>query len=264
MIFVYIRIFMVVYDRENLIKKFHSQKQTSIASIKSTQKNLINHPNAVKKPSRWSRLSSCCCSCLRGKNASQEKPPSRGSIPQYIYNACPTVEQKQNGYLIYRFTNNANNNNNYNSNNSTAASPGHTPPPNSKPLILCHSCTNSSKKLNVLPDDIYQCRKTYLAHITAEYQFRTDDSPCYELKTLENSLSPMMKCRSRSFEQSATSKIRDLNTELSHSRQLKAAAVAASTTTTTITSATINTQNSFKDDVSFNSGKKEKERSCRC
>jgi hypothetical protein len=84
-----------------------------------------------------------------------------------------------------------------------------------------------------ISDDIYQYRRNYLAHVAAEYQFRNDDSPCYELKTFENSLSPLIKCRSRSFEQTATSKIRDLNTELSHSRQLKAAAVAAAAVSTT-------------------------------
>jgi hypothetical protein len=86
-----------------------------------------------------------------------------------------------------------------------------------------------------ISDDIYQYRRNYLAHLGAEYQFRTDDSPCYELKTLEKSLSPLMKCRSRSFEQATTSKIRDLNTELSHSRQLKAAAIAAAAVSTTLT-----------------------------
>ena len=84
-----------------------------------------------------------------------------------------------------------------------------------------------------ISDEIYQYRRHYLAHVPVEYQFRNDDSPCYELKTLEKSLSPLMKCRSRSFEQSSTSKIRDLNTELSHSRQLKAAAVAAAAVSTT-------------------------------
>ena len=50
-------------------------------------------------------------------------------------------------------------------------------------------------------------------------------------------MSPLIKCRSRSFEHSTASKIRDLNTELSRSRQLKAAAVAsASGVSITITS----------------------------
>ncbi|CAF5047639.1 unnamed protein product, partial [Rotaria socialis] len=63
--------------------------------------------------------------------------------------------------------------------------------------------------------------------MSSEYQFHKDDSSCIELKTLDNSFSPLTKRRSRSFEQSTISKIRDLNTELSHSRQLKAAAAAA-------------------------------------
>ena len=107
-------------------------------------------------------------------------------------------------------------------------------------------CTSSNKKLNHLTDDIYQSRRTYLAHIANEYQVRQDDSPCYELKTFEKSLSPLIKCRSRSFEQSATSKIRDLNTELSHSRQLKAAAQAAAAN-----SSPNNIQNSSQGAVSY-------------
>ncbi len=101
-----------------------------------------------------------------------------------------------------------------------------------------------------ISDEIYQYRRNYLAHIAAEYQFRTDDSPCYELKTFENSVSALIKCRSRSFEQ-ATSKIRDLNTELSHSRQLKAAAVAAAavSTASTTTTTTTNTKDASKQDV---------------
>jgi hypothetical protein len=88
--------------------------------------------------------------------------------------------------------------------------------------------------MSQISDDIYQYRRNYVAHVTAEYQFRTDESPCYELKTLENSISPLSQSQARSFEQATTSKIRDLNTELSHSRQLKAAAVAAAAISTNI------------------------------
>ncbi len=211
MVFVYIRIFMVVYDRENLIKKFHND-QSSTISIKSNQNSLINTEETSKKTSKYSKLSSCCCLCFRKTNH------------------CPNLEHKQNGYLIYRFTNNNNSNNN-NSNTSNTNSPVHTPPSNSKRSIFCHPCTNSKKKMSHIPEEIYQYRKNYAAQVTAEYQFRTDESPCYELKTIENSLSPIRKCRSRSFEQSTTGKIRDLNTELSHSRQLKAAAAGGAVST---------------------------------
>jgi hypothetical protein len=237
MIFVYIRIFMVVYDRENLIKKFHhnTNNSTHLSNIpaKSNQNGLINNGDISKNQKKISKFSSCCC-CFR-KSDSQENHSLKPSLPHYSLNNCPNIEQKQNGYLIYRFTNNNTTNNNINSTSNTS-SPVHTSPSTSKRSFFCYSCPNSRKKMSHISDDIYQYRRNYLAHLGAEYQFRTDDSPCYELKTLEKSLSPLMKCRSRSFEQATTSKIRDLNTELSHSRQLKAAAVAAAAVSTTTNS----------------------------
>jgi hypothetical protein len=231
---------MVVYDRENLIKKFHNTNNTT----KSNQNGLIIKSDLSKNKTKFQKFSSCCCYCFR-KNYSQENHPLRtSSMPHYSFNNCATIEQKQNGYLVYRFTNtntNTNNNNTTTNSNSNTTSPVHTPPSTSKTSIFCHPCTNSTKKMSNISDEIYQYRRNYLAHIAAEYQFRTDESPCYELKTFENSISPLMKCRSRSFEQSA-SKIRDLNTELSHSRQLKAAAVAAAAVSTT-------TNDALKQDV---------------
>jgi len=237
---------MVVYDRENLIKKFHNNTNTTASnqSTKSNQNGLLTNPNISNNRKRFQKFSSCCCFCFK-KSYTQENHLSRTSMPHYTFTHCPTIEQKQNGYLIYRFTNTNNNNNN----NSNTTSPVHTPSSNSKTSILCHSCTNSTKKMTNISDEIYQYRRNYLAHIAAEYQFRTDDSPCYELKTFENSISTLIKCRSRSFEQ-ATSKIRDLNTELSHSRQLKAAAVAAAAVSTaSTTTTTTNTRDTSKQDV---------------
>ncbi len=244
MIFVYIRIFMVVYDRENLIKKFHHHHNNDHHhSTKSNHNGLIHKSDQSKNKKKFQKFSSCCCFCFR-QTHSQVNHSLRPSIPHYTFNNCPTIEQKQNGHLIYRFTNNNNNNNNNNSNSNTT-SPVDTPPSNSKTSVFCHPCTNSTRKLSNISDEISQYRRNYLAHIAAEYQFRTDDSPCYELKTLEESLSPLIKCRSRSFEQATTNKIRDLNTELSHSRQLKAAAVAAAAVSTTTT----NTNETFKQTV---------------
>jgi hypothetical protein len=214
---------MVVYDRENLIKKFHSNtNQSSSLSLKSNQNSTNNHIEISNNKKRFERFSSCCCLRFR-----KQKQSLRTSSPHYLCNNCPSIEQKQNGYLIYRFTTNNT------SSNSNTNSPVHISPSNSKTSIFCHPCRNSNKKLSHTSDEIYQYRRNYLANMTAEYQFRNDDSPCYELKTLENSLSPVNKCRSRSLEQTSTSKIRDLNTELSHSRQLKAAAVAAAAVSTT-------------------------------
>ena len=202
---------MVVYDRENLIKKFHNDHASTL-SLKSNANSLINSEEFKKNKNPCLRFSSCCCRLFRKTSS---------SLPQYTYNHCPAIEQKQNGYLVYRFTNN-----NHNTHASNTNSPLHTPPTSAKSSIFCHPCTNSKKKHRHLSEEIYHYRRNYFANIAAEYQFRTDESPCYELKTFENSLSPLMKCRSRSFDQ-PTSKIRDLNTELSHSRQLKAAAVGS-------------------------------------
>jgi hypothetical protein len=220
---------MVVYDRENLIKKFHND-QASTISLKSNANSLINAEDIPKQTNKCSKLSSCCCICFRKSSS------PRSSLPHLSSNHGSNIDHKQNGYLIYRFTNNNNNSNNHNNTTygSHPNSPVTTPPTNSKRSIFCHPCTNSKKKLSNLSDEIYQYRRNYAAQATAEYQFRNDESPCYELKTLENSLSPLNKCQTRSFEQSVASKIRDLNTELSHSRQLKAAAVAAAAVSTTI------------------------------
>ncbi|CAF0755451.1 unnamed protein product [Adineta steineri] len=225
MIFVYIRIFMVVYDRENLIKKFHNNLpsnnnnnniQSSNLNLKSNQNGTINHANISNNKKKFQKLSACCCFCFRKK-----KYQDNQSLTTYpAYNNGPAIEQKQNGYLIYRFTNN---NNKHNNSNSPVNSPSIT----SKSSLFGRTCENSTKQLNNLSDEMYQYRRNYLSHVNAEYQVRNDDSPCYELQTFEDTISPLMKCRSRSFEHSAACKIRDLNTELSHSRQLKAAAVAA-------------------------------------
>ncbi|UJR23509.1 hypothetical protein I4U23_026507 [Adineta vaga] len=234
MIFVYIRIFMVVYDRENLIKKFHNNNNnnnnntlpinntnpTANLIIKSNTNGIThNIPEISAEKKKFQRISSCCCFCFRRKSSISS------------HHTCPGIEQKPNGYLIYRFTNN-NSNHNYNNYNSNTSSPRHSPSMNSKASVLSRSCPNSSKKMSNMSDDIYQYRRNYLAHTSADYQVHNDDTPCYELKSLEKLPSPLMKCRSRSFEHTSLIKIRDLNAELSHSRQLKAAAVAAASSVT--------------------------------
>lgn len=237
MIFVYIRIFMVVYDRENLINKFHDSNQnnnnninnnnnnnniSSQIPLKSNQngltstKNLSDGLNDNQKNliNKQNKSSSCCCLCSRKK--SKENPVvltqqlSSSSTNTNINTHCSNVERKPNGYLIYRFTN-------PNNNNSTN-SPPHTPPTSITKSIaattFCRPCTLSTKKIINLSDEISNYRRNYLSHIGAEYQFRTGDSPCYELKTFENSLPPLIKCRSQSFEQqSSINSTRDFNTE---------------------------------------------------
>ena len=122
----------------------------------------------------------------------------------------PIQNGNPNGYLVYRFTNPQ-----YNTNNSTNSAPN-TPPSLSKSKTFCRPCTISTKKMPNLSDEVYGHRRNYLSHKGAEYQFRTGDSPCYELKTFESSLPPLIKCRSHSFERSPTNPRRDFNTEFIH------------------------------------------------
>ncbi|CAF2855786.1 unnamed protein product [Rotaria sp. Silwood2] len=249
MIFVYIRIFMVVYDRENLIKNFRNNNnsnnntRSSNLSIKSNPNSCITNTHISNNKKQDQNFSSWCCFCFRRE--SKENLSSRTSAPHYSYNCCPTIEQKQNGYLIYRFTNNNNSNPNPNANsNINTNSPVHTRRLSAKTSIFSRSCKNPTKKLSNISDDIYQSRCNCSTHISSEYQFREDDSSSYELQTYEKTVTPLIKRRSRSFEHSTISKIRDLNTELSHSRQLKAAAVAAAAiSTTTNTKDTIKQEN---------------------
>ena len=185
MIFVYIRIFMVVYDRENLIKKFHNNptnnNQPLNVSTKSNQNGIIHNTDISTNKNKFRKCPPCCCFCFRKK--SQSLPTS---TPHYSYNNCPSIEQKQNGYLIYRFTNNNTNTNNINPvYNSDTNSPVNSPTSSSKTSLFCRPCKTPTKKLSNASDEIYQYRRNYLAHITAEYQLRNDDSPGYELKTPE-------------------------------------------------------------------------------
>jgi hypothetical protein len=219
MIFVYIRIFMVVYDRENLINKFHdstnnnnNHPSTQIPS-KSNQNGLLN----AKNPSDGSndnddnlinktKKSFCCYLCIRKK--SQENHPIINHQTSLPLINCSTIERKQNGYLIYRFTNPNNNNN-----NSTNSAPNTPSPSISKTTTFCRPCTISTKKMTNLSDEISNYRRNYLSHMGAEYKFRLGDSPCYELKTFQDSLPPLIKCRSHSFEQSLLNQTHDLNTK---------------------------------------------------
>jgi hypothetical protein len=235
---------MVVYDRENLIKKFHNNttpnnNQPSNVSIKSNHNGIMNNIDITHKKTKFQKCPSCCCFCFRKKP--QENQSLRTSIPHYPYNNCPLIEQKQNGYLIYRFTNTSTTTTN--NNNSNTNSPVHNRSTSSKTSLFCRPCKTSSKKqISNISDEIYQYRRNYLAHINTEYQFRNDDTPCYELKTFEKAVSPLIKCRSRSFEHSTASRIRDLNTELSRSRQLKAAAAAAAAAGVSTTTDSKNTR----------------------
>jgi hypothetical protein len=203
MIFVYIRIFMVVYDRENLIKKFHDDNNNTSNQISlKTNQNGTN----LKQSNKSKKSSSCCCLCFRRNS-------QKILTHQTSNHNCTNSERKQNGYLVYRFTNN--------NHNSSSNSVPDTPPLISKSTttttMFCRPCTISTKKMTNVSNDMYHSRRNYLSGFGAEYQFRTCESPCYELKTFENSLPPLIKCRSHSFEQSSSCNKPDSNTELKSS-----------------------------------------------
>ena len=220
MIFVYIRIFMVVYDRENLINKFHDNtpnnnninNSTLTISSKPNQNGVTNGSNDNDTNVAKSSTKRCFCCCLCFRKPSLQNHPMiihTTSIPQFN-NHPPNPERKQNGYVIYRFTNHQN--------NSTHSAPN-TPPLLPKTKAFCRPCTMSTKKMANLPDEVHHNRRNYLSHKGAEYQFRTGDSPCYELKTFENSLPSLIKCRSHSFEQSPTNPRREYSADFIHHPQ---------------------------------------------
>ena len=219
---------MVVYDRENLINKFHDSTQNSQnnnnnnnnsnhspvpISSKTNQNGLTNavNDNNINLGKSSKKRSLCCCLCLR-----KESPPNHHPLIIHptampsLNNHCPNPERKQNGYVVYRFTNPPTNN---------AHSAPNTPPLLPKTKTFCRPCTISTKKMSNLSDELNNNRRNYLSHKGAEYQFRTGDSPCYELKTLENSLPSLIKCRSHSFEQSPTNPRREYSADFIHHPQ---------------------------------------------
>jgi hypothetical protein len=217
---------MVVYDRDNLINKFHDNNNNNNNSpiqvpLKSNQNGLTNDNNTNLLKAK-TKKSFCCC--LRVRKKSEENHSMiihQTSIPSST-NHISNPERKPNGYLIYRFTNHHHHNNN---NNSTNSAPN-TPPSLSKTKTFCRPCTISTKKMTNLSDEVDNYRRNFLSHIGAEYQFRTGDSPCYELKTFQNSLTPLIKCRSHSFERSPTNPRHDFNTEFIHQQQLNTSIIS--------------------------------------
>ncbi|CAF4675345.1 unnamed protein product [Rotaria sp. Silwood1] len=245
MVFVYIRIFMVVYDRENLIHKFHDNKNNTSIQLPSkiNQNGLINIKNSSdgtndtnKDLTCITKKPFCCCLCFRKNSRKNNSIITHQTSLSPFNNNCLSTERKQNGYLIYRFTNNNNNNKHRSGSYSTP----NTPPLTSKATataattttttkIFCRPCTLSTRKLTRLSEETYHYRRNYLSHIGAAYQFRSCDSPCYELKTFQNSLPSLIKCRSHSFERSSTSNQCDFNTELNQNQQLKTSTIHSST-----------------------------------
>ena len=226
MIFVYVRIFMAVYDRGNLITNFQNTN-ASTTSLKPIAINgILNRNESTTKSSRLFR----CISCRCFQRSSRQDSLMTNALPVCSFNHGPAIEQKQNGYLVYRFTNGTNN---VKSSGSTAHSSQSTVPMTSKTKAstFTRSAPNKSTKfMNTISDEHYSNSRNYLTqNVVTDFAYRTEDSS----KLNETpAWIPVFRCRSRSFEQSTLSKVRDLNTELSHSRQLKAAAEAAAAITT--------------------------------
>ena len=209
MIFVYIRIFMVVYDRENLIKKFHEKNYQMPAQLplKVNQNGLINKKTSSESTSvpaddMINHQSHSCnlCSCF-------SKPIRRH--PPLIINAslsCQNHHSKlQDKSHNHRYTNQNSNN----SSNPLAS----VLTKKSASTIFRRPCSFPIKKATNLEEEISNYRRNLLSGIGAEYQFRTGDSPCYEKKTFVHSLPSLNKRRSHSLEHLPSTSKCDYNVE---------------------------------------------------
>ncbi|UJR25393.1 hypothetical protein I4U23_006741 [Adineta vaga] len=230
MIFVYIRIFMVVYDRDNLINKFHDNDNhlSTVNPLKTNSNGLNNirstsdgrNLNLSKTPHKSSLSCCCCCLCFRNKSPSKSSHLHHQPLLQIANNSIGSnFDRKANNSFIYRFPNKTNHS------SSVSSSVPNTPPAFTKKptTIFCRPCTISTRKMPNLSDEINHYRRNYLSGIGAEYQFRSDDSPCYELRTFQDSLPTLNKCRSHSFEQSPTSTKRDLTSKSNHDQSVQSA-----------------------------------------
>lgn len=172
---------MVVYGRENLIKKFQDSNQnnnmmnnsSSQMQLKLNQNGISNTKNhfdsvhdSLNKKTQ-SKMIFCCCLQRRSRNKS--------TSPPFQLNNDLNFERKTNGYLVYRFTN--------------PNSAPNTPPSIVKSTNLCRPCTISTNRMRNLSDEISEYRRNCISYIGAEYQFRTGDSPCFESKVFGHTLS---------------------------------------------------------------------------
>ena len=200
MIFVYIRIFMVVYDRENLIQKFHEKNYQSPGQVHQNglthKRTLSDGTNIAGADLRKGRSKSCCtCPCFprySRRNTALIAHPSTS-----FQNHCSLLESKPTETRCI------------NQNRNRAHSKVSRLPKKSASTIFCRPCTLSSRKPANLSEEISHYRRHCLSSIGAEYQFRTGDSPCYEKKTFVNSLPPLQKGRSHSLEQLPTIPVSD-------------------------------------------------------
>lgn len=187
---------MVVYDRENLIKKFHdTNPQTStLPTTKSHQNGLENHRmltdihNGPVNASKDSNSkSSCNCglfsSCLRPKSGQNL---NRSSSANHTHsNICDNLDPTEHVQPMNRHGN---------------VSMAITKKLNENPIS--RPCTLPIKKNINLAEEISRYRRQYfLSGRASEYRFRTGDSPCYQRKTFVNVSSSVNPTRSQSLEQ---------------------------------------------------------------
>ncbi|CAF3435741.1 unnamed protein product [Rotaria socialis] len=248
MIFVYIRIFMVVYDRENLMQKFYNNNNNNnrnrtiqTSPSKTNQNGLINIKNTSngandtnnKDLKKRREKSYCCCLCFRKRFQQNDASINHQRSLSPFNNNCLNTEQKPNGSLIYRFTSNNNMNMNtsnyYDCSNSTPNTPPLTSKVTTAGTLFCRPCTISTRKITHLSKENYYRRRKYMSHIGAQYQFRTCDSPCYELKNIQNSLPSLIRCRSHSFDRASIRSKNDLNVEKKQNRSFKTSTIYSST-----------------------------------
>lgn len=202
MIFVYIRIFMVVYDRENLIQKFHEKNYQSPVPPKvhqngQTHKQTLSDGTNIPGADLTKSRSKSCCTCPCFPRYSRRNTALIGHPSTSFPNHCSLLESKSTETRCI------------NQKKKTAQAKVSKLPKKSASTIFCRPCTLSCRKPANLSEEISHYRRHCLSSFGAEYQFRTGDSPCYEKKTFANSLPPLHKGRSHSLEQLPSSSVFD-------------------------------------------------------
>lgn len=237
---------MVVYSRENLMQSFHDKDSntTTQGPSKPNQNGLTNtkssgniahdnnddNDNNIENLNKTSEKSSfsCCCSHFYKKIQQNNSSAIHQTSSSPFNSINLNTEQKLNGHLKPR---SATNNDDYNNQNNFHLTR------NGSPLTckitttasrFCRPCTLPTGKTTNSSNDPCHRRRKYILRIGAQYQFRTCDSPCYELKQFQNSLPSLIKSRSHSFDRSLTKDKGDSNTEFTRNQSYKAAPIHSS------------------------------------
>lgn len=184
MIFVYIRIFMVVYDRENLIKKFHEKDHVTSVPAKyqngSANSRAVLDGNAHDDDDLIDRKHkvSCLCACWKKSSRSNHQLSVRISSPI-------SRDSKQSQQRTIAKTH-------------SIGSPAEK---RSARMMFYRPCSLINRRKEVTLDEkLSRYRRQYASGLGAEYRFRTGDSPCYERKTFVDSVELPNQRRSHSLE----------------------------------------------------------------